>query len=235
MGAVSLLLVRHGESVGNIARERAYAAGAAEIAGRGGRDADVPLTARGVEQSAALGRRLGALPRDRRPQAVWSSPYRRALDTARAAVAAGGLDLPVRLDERLRDRELGILDGLTGIGIRERFPEEAERKRVMGKLYHRPPGGESWADMALRLRSVLRDLDEAEDGRRVLVVTHDAVVLLVRYIEEQLTEAELLGMAERTRIRNTSLTELSRPPATGPWTVTTFDDVSHLGTGTLAP
>ncbi len=48
---------------------------------------------------------------------VWSSPYRRAVQTAEIALQASGASLPVRLDERLRDRELGILDLLTWLGV----------------------------------------------------------------------------------------------------------------------
>src|SRR5690349_11608744 len=52
-----LLLVRHGESAGNVARDAAHAAGQARI-DIAGRDADVPLSERGKVQSAALGRWL---------------------------------------------------------------------------------------------------------------------------------------------------------------------------------
>lgn len=68
--------------------------------------------------------------------------------------------------------------------MQRRFPEEDARRHLLGKMYYRPPGGESWADVAQRLRSVLGDLVRAEDGRRVLVVTHDATVMLLRYVLE---------------------------------------------------
>ena len=75
-----------------------------------------------------------------------------------------------RLDERLRDRELGILDRLTSAGVEARFLEEGERRRWLGKFYYRPPGGESWADVVLRLRSLLADLDREHPGQEVLLV-----------------------------------------------------------------
>jgi broad specificity phosphatase PhoE len=46
----------------------------------------------------------------------------------------GDLDLPIRVDERLRDRELGVLDLLTMQGVKARFPQEAERRRWLGKF-----------------------------------------------------------------------------------------------------
>ena len=224
-GPSVLVLVRHGESVGNVAAAQAERAGADSIA-VGTRDADTPLTARGEEQARALGTWLGALPADEAPQSVWCSPYVRAAQTAEAALDAAGLSVPVRYDERLRDRELGIIDRLTRAGVARRFPEEDARRHLLGKMYYRPPGGESWADVAQRLRGVLGDLVRAEDGRRVLVVTHDATVMLLRYVLEGLTEAQLMAEVRRHGVRNASVTRLLRHDDA--WQLDAFDVVDHL-------
>ena len=226
MGPVALTLLRHGESVGNLARQHAYAT-SAEVIDVEGRDADVPLSPLGERQAEAVGRWLGAQPARERPESIWSSPYVRAATTATTAVRVGGLGLGVRLDERLRDRDLGVLDGLTGRGIAARFPAEAERKARLGKMYHRPPGGESWADVALRLRSLLSDLDHTEPGRRVLLVAHDAVVLLVRFVCEGLTETGLMEI-QRETVPNASVTRLVRPTGRGRWTLAGSNDTEHL-------
>jgi broad specificity phosphatase PhoE len=47
---------------------------------------------------------------------------------------------------------------LTSHGIARRLPGEAARRARVGTLYHRPPGGESWADVALRLRTLLVEI-----------------------------------------------------------------------------
>ncbi|GIG38275.1 histidine phosphatase family protein [Cellulomonas phragmiteti] len=221
----SLVLVRHGESVGNVAATRAEREGAL-VVDVATRDADTPLSERGREQAAALGAWLAALPPDERPEVVWCSPYVRTLETARIALDAAGTDLPLRQDERLRDRELGILDRLTWRGVLDRYPEEAERRRHLGKMYHRPPGGESWADVALRLRAALGDLQRRDAGRRVLVVVHDAVVMLLRYVLEELTEDEIMTVAREQSVRNVSVTRLDR--VQDGWRLVVFDDVSHL-------
>jgi broad specificity phosphatase PhoE len=225
VGVRELILVRHGESVGNVAAAEAYEQGleAIEIDER---DADVELSSAGRDQARALGVAL-ATSADERPDVVWCSPYVRALQTARIALEAADLELSVRVDERLRDRELGVLDRLTFTGVQARHPEEAELRKRLGKFYHRPSGGESWVDVALRLRSVLTDLDRAEDGRRVLVVCHDAVVMLIRYVCEQMTEAQILE-TESEPVRNVSITRLSRASDAAPWELTGFNDVSHL-------
>jgi broad specificity phosphatase PhoE len=224
MPLTELLLVRHGESEANVAAAEAYASGALRIAVPA-RDADVELSPTGVAQATALGRRLGELPAAEAPQAVWVSTYRRARSTAEHALAAAGLDLPTTVDERPRDRELGILDTLTWHGVEELHPEEAERRRFLGKYYHRPPGGESWVDVAQRLRSALRDVEDA-GVERVLVVSHDAVVMLIRSVLEGIQEAELLELSRTDPVRNASITRLVR--VGGEWVAERVNDISHL-------
>lgn len=201
-------LVRHGESTGNVAREIAEAGGA-EIIDIPERDADVPLSEQGVEQAKAVGRWLVSLPQDERPTAAIASPYLRAFDTARTALGEMG-SVPLRRDERLRDRELGVLDLLTTAGVVARHPEEAARRRRLGKFYHRPPGGESWADVALRLRGVLGDLNVEHDGERVILFTHEALIFLARYVIEGLSEPELMKFAHSRELANCSVTHYRR-------------------------
>ncbi|MDQ2667250.1 MAG: histidine phosphatase family protein, partial [Gemmatimonadota bacterium] len=188
----TLWIVRHGESAGNVARDAAYAAGlpVIDIAGR---DVDVPLSAAGELQASALGRWFAARPEDERPCIVLVSPYLRARHTAALIEEAGGVTNPstVIVDERLREKEFGILDRLTRIGIEQRFPEQAEMRARLGKFYHRPPGGESWVDVILRLRSVVDtiSLHHSGPGKRVLIVAHQVIVLCFRYLLEGLDEA----------------------------------------------
>jgi broad specificity phosphatase PhoE len=225
-GVAQLLLVRHGESEGNVAATLAHETGA-HVIPVPARDADVELSETGREQALALGRLLAGYPDESRA-VVWSSPYLRARQTAELAVTAGGWQTTVLVDERLRDRELGILDMLTSLGVEARLPEEAERRRWLGKFYYRPPGGESWADVALRLRSLLTDLDRRHPGQSVMLVCHDAVILLIRYILEGLTERELLDIAAASTILNASVSRFVRPDGTGPWQLESFNMADHL-------
>lgn len=219
-------MLRHGESEGNVAAAEAHAEGAHEIAVPA-RDADVVLTELGRDQAAAAGLALREMPRPEAPQVVLVSPYVRALETAQIACRTAGLDIPLVVDERLRDRELGVLDRLTTAGVAARYPEEWERRRWQGKYYHRPAGGESWADVALRLRSWMGDLRHGFEGKRVLVVSHDVVVTLIRALCEGLDEATVLELARTTPLRNASLSRLVRHAGAG-WSVAAYDDVDHL-------
>jgi broad specificity phosphatase PhoE len=222
-------VARHGQSAGNVAAQQAEAAGA-EIVDLQVSDADVRLTDTGRAQAGALGRWMAGLPTEERPQVVLSSPYLRALETAELAVAevaAGPAAPQLRVDERLRDRELGILDRLTSRGVTARAPDEAERKRRLGRFYYRPPGGESWADVALRLRTVLGDLRLEYPQQRVLLVAHESVIFLLRYIIERLTENELLDLVKETTLVNASLCAW-RGGEGGQLRPTAFNWVEHL-------
>jgi len=224
-----LLLIRHGESAGNVARQRAYDRRAAviEVAER---DMDVALSDLGREQARDLGRWLRTVDEAQQPTAVLSSPYARAEQTALLALAeCGGAvgALPVRLDERLRDRDFGVLDRLTGRGITERHPEQAELRARLGRFYHRPPGGESWTDVLLRLRSVQVTLAAEYAGENVVVFAHDIVVKCFRYLLEGLTEREVLTLSDTTEIANCSLTSYRFGP--GGASLTRFNVVATRG------
>jgi broad specificity phosphatase PhoE len=204
----SLLLVRHAQSAGNVARDHAEANGE-ELIDIATRDMDVPLSELGIRQAGALGSWLQAQG-DGAPDAVVASPYMRAAQTAEAALDAWGSSLPVVLDERLREREFGVLDRLTKRGIEARYPEQAEARARVGKFYYRPPGGESWCDVALRIRSVIDSLSREYEGKRVLIVSHEVVIFIFRYVLERLSETDVLAIGAANELANCSVTQFER-------------------------
>jgi broad specificity phosphatase PhoE len=212
-----LWIVRHGESAGNVARQAAHAAGLAHIA-IDHRDIDVPLSALGVEQSEALGRWFADMAEEGRPEVLLASPYRRARQTVERIVAQGASApnaIGPLLDERLREKEFGILDRLTRHGILQKYPEQAEFRRLLGKFYHRPPGGESWCDVILRLRSLLDTVSLHYGGRRVLIVAHQVVVLCLRYLLESLDEEAILAIDREGDVPNCGVSQYDFDPAAG--------------------
>ncbi|WP_237565770.1 histidine phosphatase family protein [Ornithinimicrobium cerasi] len=202
-GVASLTLVRHGESEGNLADRAALEANEPRL-DLDLRDADVPLSETGRQQARAVRDHLRSLPEDQRPTAVASSPYRRARQTAEIAVE--GLGVPLVVDERLRERDLGAFDGLTWIGIQQEYPHESERRARVGKFYYRPPGGESWADVALRVRQVHLELQERYAGERLCVFSHQATIMAFRVAIEGLEEGEVLDADKSTPLANCSMT-----------------------------
>jgi broad specificity phosphatase PhoE len=211
----TLWIVRHGQSAGNVARDAAEAAGLALIDVEF-RDIDVPLSELGVEQSHALGRWFGQLSDDERPQVVLCSPYARARETARLILQEArlrpGKEVRLRIDERLREKEFGILDRLTKYGIQQKYPELHEQRSHVGKFYFRPPGGESWCDVILRLRSMTEMITREHGGERVLVVAHQVIVNCMRYLVENLDEGQILAIDAEGDVPNCAVTSYRLAP-----------------------
>jgi probable phosphoglycerate mutase len=227
MGVVAeLILIRHGQSASNVAFLKADAAGLAE-SGLTGRDADVELTDLGRAQAEAVGRWLAKLPDEERPQVVITSPYLRARETWRIAAEASGQDLPApTTDDRLVDRLLGDLEMLTRAAIAQRFPDEPGRWQQAGEYHYRPPGGEAFGDIAERLASFLADLNRDHTGERVVVVAHDAVVLMMRYIIEGLDWNGIAAVARTGHVLNASITSFDG--SSGRLLLDRYNTVDHL-------
>jgi 2,3-bisphosphoglycerate-dependent phosphoglycerate mutase len=177
----------------------------------------------GRGQAARLAGRLTALKPDARPQVVMCSPYTRARQTAEIIVGALGDAVSLHEDDGLVDRRNGILSGLTPRAIRERHPDEQARRETLGPFAYQPPGGESLRDVATRLREVVIQSATAWSERRVLVVAHDAIVLMLRQILEGLSEADLGRLGP---VANASLTSWARE-GTG-WRLATWNETAHL-------
>ncbi|MEU1186819.1 histidine phosphatase family protein [Streptomyces sp. NPDC005859] len=176
----ALWAVRHGQSTANVAFAEAERTGSTALP-LAGRDSDVPLSALGQAQARTLVGWLGGHAPGTGPDLVVCSPYARARQTWEA-MAAAATDVPVLVDERLRDREMGVFELHPPGALAARAPEEAARRALLGEWSYRPPGGEALADVALRVRDFTTELARAAAGRRVLVVAHDAVVIALRYV-----------------------------------------------------
>lgn len=201
-------IVRHGQSAGNVAREAAEAA-AHPLIDVAWRDMDTPLSSLGEQQARALGRWFAQMPAERQPTIVLCSPYVRARDTARIVLEIAGIDrasVTWQADERLREKEFGLLDRLTKFGIKQKFPELAEQRAHVGKFYFRPPGGESWCDVILRLRSMLDTITREYRRERLLIVGHQVIVNCYRYLLERMDEAAILEIDRTADVPNCSVT-----------------------------
>ncbi len=148
--ATTVLLARHGETDWN--RERRWQG-----------HADTPLNERGRDQARAL----AALVRDDPPQPLYASDLRRARETAE--ILAAGLELPVLLDRRLREVDVGEWSGLTTAEVELRYPDGVERRRSGATGWE---SGESFDAMSARILAVLAELSLAHAGERVVVVSH---------------------------------------------------------------
>ncbi len=221
----TLWIVRHGESAAMLASQTARTTGQHRVM-LNARDMDTGLSAVGAAQAHALGRWFAN--GSEQPVTIFSSPYQRARDTATAMA----LGVPILTDERLRERELGILDGLTWDGVKALHPEQAAQRELLGKFYHRPPGGENWCDVIQRARGVIDRIALHHAGTRVLIVAHECVIFCLRYVLEELDEAAILSIDAQGDIANCAITEY-RDTGDG-LRLARFNDTAPLASGGAA-
>ena len=196
----SLWLVRHGQSTANLARHIAESEKALTI-DFPEREMDVSLSELGLKQAISVGKWFKIQPN--KPTLIFTSPYCRTLETSHLIVENAKFeDIEIIQDERLRERELGIFDRLTRLGGMQKYPDECEKRERLGKFYYRPSGGENWADVALRLRSFWRDLGLNFADEKVLIVTHEVVIRVFRFIVEKMTEEEIMAIDQAGDIGN---------------------------------
>lgn len=152
-------LARHGESDWNAAN-------------RFQGHSDRPLTALGRRQAEALADELAGVAT---LSVIYSSPLRRALETAAAVGERTGLD-PVPLDD-LREVDVGAWTGLSRSEVEARFPEAFRRWLDGGQGWE---DGESYADMSYRVLSALLRLAEAHPDEELLVVSHGGPIRAIQ-------------------------------------------------------
>jgi len=153
----TLILIRHGQSLGNA--ERRFTHGP-----------DEPLTDLGREEARAAGRLVAA---HYAPVALYASPFHRAHETARLIGEAIALE-PV-IVEALREQFFGALHGRPY----DEFAAAAEAS-ALPRWERRPPGGETLREVALRAGPALDAIAERHAGEPVVVVSHGGVMAALR-------------------------------------------------------
>lgn len=165
-----LILVRHGETLWN-------------AQGRVQGFTDLELTERGRQQAQALAQALQHEPLD----AVYSSPLRRALETARLIAQPHGL--AVQTDAELMEMDQGELEGLTGEEMRRLYPELLAEWRVHPAQV-KLPGGESLAQLQERAWAAIEHIRARHPEGVVVVVGHNFtnVAILCRVLGLDMNE-----------------------------------------------
>ena len=149
-----LWLVRHGHTDYN-------------LEGRYNGVTDIPLSKYGMQQAEVL---AGTLAKNGvRYAAVYSSSKLRARQTA--AILNRGLDVPVSVDERLREIDLGVWEGMSYGDVDRKYPREVEGRRT-NAAHVRAPGGESALEVAQRMVAATNDIVQAHPQGDVIVVAH---------------------------------------------------------------
>lgn len=175
-----IYMMRHGETVWNSERR---------LQG----SLDSPLTARGIGQAQALGRLLAEIVEQPTRFRIVCSPLGRAWQTA--VIVAAEMSLPPHdlvIEPHLAEMSCGRWEGVTVDEIQERDIEAWERRRA-DRWNVETPGGESYADVAIRARKWFSGVSEAD---RLIVVCHGVVSKVVRGLYAGLSEQETLELSE---------------------------------------
>jgi 2,3-bisphosphoglycerate-dependent phosphoglycerate mutase len=143
--------------------------------------ADPPLNETGRAQAVELATALS----DEPLAAVYSSPLRRAFETARIVAAPHDLE-PVPVTA-LREVNVGSWQGMTRAEIEERFPEQFARWREFGQGWD---DGETYEEMGLRVIEALFELAAVHEGERILAVSHGGPVRAAYALANGITHAE---------------------------------------------
>jgi broad specificity phosphatase PhoE len=140
---------------------------------------DPPLNVRGV----AMAWHMAASHTPAPWGAVYTSPLRRARQTAEVIAALAGLEVDV--EPGLRELDFGEWEGQTK---REVEHDERYRRWSGDPDQHAPPRGETASDVAGRAVAALERIRAAHDRQAVLLVSHKAVIriLVCHYLDVQL-------------------------------------------------
>jgi ribonuclease H / adenosylcobalamin/alpha-ribazole phosphatase len=197
------LLLRHGQTA--LSAERRFA-------GRG----DIPLTEAGLAQAAAAAARLA---RRGGIDLIMTSPLRRAAQTAAAVADATGA--PIDVDADLAETDFGGWEGLTFGEVMACSPDELTAWLTDPDAT--PPGGESFAAVAVRVGAALDRLLERHQGQTVVVVSH------VTPIKTLVCQALLAPTAAlfRMHLDVAALSEAAWFPD-GPALLRSLNDTAHL-------
>ena len=177
---------------------------------------DIPLSEAGRQQAEVLAKRLKLIPLE----ALYSSPLKRALETARLISELTGLQ-PI-LDERLVELDYGEWEGKLLADILRNEPA-TYRAWDADPAQLAPPGGESGLAAQQRIVSFLDSLAGKHPQGHVLVVSHKTVC--------RLAICHVLGMSpseyrRRLILSNAALSIIQSQP--WGWQLITFNDTSHL-------
>jgi probable phosphoglycerate mutase len=198
-----LIFIRHGETQWN-------------IEGRVMGQLDSPLSRRGEKQALAIARRLSRI----QIAALYSSDLGRALQTANAI--ANKFNIAVRLDKSLRERNMGVFQGLTRKEKKAQYAQVWKESKAIGADYIIPGGGESRNQRLARSIEVMNRLADNHPHETIVVVSHDGI--LRGFLGHILS----LDVSSEARIVRANASYNSFLKEDGQWRLKVWGDTSHL-------
>ena len=197
-----LVIVRHGESLFNLTRQ--YTG-----------QTDVPLTEKGITQAKITAEYIL---QNYKIDEVYSSDLCRAIDTARPVAEPLGLD--IKTDNRLREINAGIWQGMYFADVREKYKEEYALYQS-DRATQRTPGGEGLFDVQKRTLEAIDDISKTNDGKTVMIATHNGPLMTIS------TKLQGQSLNEAKSLSNNSITEIDYE--NGEYTIVKLGFDGHLG------
>lgn len=182
-----LYLVRHGENLANITKEFSH------------RHIDYPLTPKGVLQAQQTAEHLA----DKGIHAIYSSPLRRAVETAE--IIAARLGLRVVVLEELREINVGDLERRPASAESWAFFQSVLLSWLAGKVETAFPGGEDYVTLWRRMRAAIERAVAGRQGQNVVLVGHGGIFTLTL---KDLCPAVDLDWLRRSESHNCSISEI---------------------------
>jgi broad specificity phosphatase PhoE len=202
--------VRHGESDSNVDGIH--------------RGRDAMLTEQGHAQAASAAARVAALS----VEALISSPFPRAVDTARAIESRTGL--PVVQEELFAEWE----PPSSFIGQHRADPAVREAHQTLlnaGDRDYRHEDEETFSELSARAQAALAFLEQ-QPSERLCVVTHGGLIVVlagVIALQDSFSKENFSTMFRQLRLNNTGITYARYDPDKHGWQLVTWNDQAHLG------
>lgn len=210
---VNLFVIRHGESLGNLAKRMSERGDNSLLEKlHGTHTAHWPLTKKGVEQAKAAGAFMNALSVEQKMffNRIYVSSFARAMETA------GHLDLPSAgwlIEDRITERNWGSFDHLTEEERQEKFGNLLDMRQVE-PFFWSPPDGEDFNNLVMRIRNFITSMDRVEINENVVVVCHGEVMKAFRIVFTHMKPWEYADMEfskeSLQRIHNCQIDHYSR-------------------------
>lgn len=157
--ATHLYLIRHGQSAGN-------------AEGRFGGHGPTPLSELGQQQAEKTARVLAK----EGISAIYSSDLTRAVQTAEPLAKL--LNLPIHTSPAFRERNVGVLEGLTFDESKQKFPQDYYAL-INRNIHHVITEGESYRHLLRRITSELRNILRNHNRERIAIFSHTGAICFV--------------------------------------------------------
>jgi broad specificity phosphatase PhoE len=211
-GPKNIVLVRHGQSEANVEQKKIKSGETIEVPQwyKDTPDYKFRLSKKGVLQAESAGVWIAEniLPFCGDFDKALTTTHVRGMETA-GHLAIGGLKW--RIDDRVREREWGIYGQLSNEERERRYPEHVKLKKS-DPFFWRADGGESIADVTMRVRQLRDRLEEEMIGGNVIITAHGEYIDATRYVNERMTHEQWLYVEadEAQKVANCMIVHYTR-------------------------